>query len=146
MSLETRREASARHYEKHKGRIRPRANALRKARRDSDSSYKERTLEESRRWRAMNRAKYLRSLFKADLKRHYGMTLEQWHFMLRQTAGSCTVSGEQPKELCIDHCHKTGLIRGLLSHRCNKIIGLAEDDPQLLHNLAEYLEDNRALL
>ena len=39
----------------------------------------------------------------------------------------------------VDHCHKTGLIRGLLCARCNKAIGWFGDDPALLEAAALYL-------
>ena len=98
------------------------------------------TNEQCRRWRAANPDKYKRAMFKHDLKRHYGLSFEQFTVMLIAQAGACFLSGEQPKELCIDHCHKTGKVRKLLSHRCNKILAYAQDDPALLRSCADYLE------
>ncbi len=45
--------------------------------------------------------------------------------------------------LCVDHCHETGLVRGLLCRRCNAAIGLAQEDLQILKNLVSYLESRR---
>ena len=95
---------------------------------------------QGKKWRAANPDKYKRSMFKSDLKRHYGLSLEQYDAMLIAQAGSCFISGEQPKELCVDHCHKTGKIRKLLSHKCNKILAYAQDDVNLLRACADYLE------
>jgi hypothetical protein len=41
---------------------------------------------------------------------------------------------------CIDHDHKTGRVRGILCHRCNLLIGMGLDDPDLLRAAASYLE------
>ena len=41
--------------------------------------------------------------------------------------------------LAIDHCHKTGSVRGLLCRRCNLALGLANDDPDILTSAVKYL-------
>jgi hypothetical protein len=41
--------------------------------------------------------------------------------------------------LCIDHCHKTGVFRGLLCSRCNQGIGVFLDNPITLRAAADYL-------
>ena len=43
------------------------------------------------------------------------------------------------KALAVDHCHKTGKIRGLLCMRCNTALGMFKDDPALLLKAIEYL-------
>jgi hypothetical protein len=49
-------------------------------------------------------------------------------------------NGKWANVACIDHCHITGVVRGLLCHLCNRAIGLAGDSPITLRSLAEYLE------
>ena len=44
------------------------------------------------------------------------------------------------KSLAVDHCHKTGKIRGLLCMRCNTALGMFKDDPSLLLRAIEYLK------
>ena len=60
--------------------------------------------------------------------------------------GSCKVCGapeiELGKKLCMDHNHDTGEFRGWLCSRCNKILGLAKDNEDVLFALTEYLLDN----
>ncbi|HEV2225066.1 MAG TPA: endonuclease domain-containing protein [Candidatus Acidoferrales bacterium] len=38
-----------------------------------------------------------------------------------------------------DHCHKNGHFRGWLCRNCNWILGLANDNPEILIKLASYL-------
>lgn len=42
--------------------------------------------------------------------------------------------------ICFDHDHATGKPRGWLCDRCNKVLGLVYDSPELLRSLALYLE------
>ncbi len=42
--------------------------------------------------------------------------------------------------LCLDHCHKTGKIRGILCNNCNSIIGLCKENIETLSKLISYLE------
>jgi hypothetical protein len=57
----------------------------------------------------------------------YGITEEQVLLMYEAQGHSCAMcksgpfllSGRGPKSLVIDHCHKTGRVRGLLCSSCN---------------------------
>lgn len=70
----------------------------------------------------------------------YGITGEQYDELL---ARPCDICGrpENPggKRLHIDHCHETGVVRGILCQPCNMMIGLAYDDPTILRSAAAYL-------
>jgi hypothetical protein len=48
-----------------------------------------------------------------------------------------------PKRLSIDHCHKTGKIRGLLCHRCNVSLGSMNDSVETLQAAIDYLNNNK---
>jgi hypothetical protein len=41
---------------------------------------------------------------------------------------------------CIDHCHTTGKIRGVLCNPCNTALGFAKESPHRLRSLADYIE------
>lgn len=79
----------------------------------------------------------------------YGITKDQWQDMFKSQDGTCAIC-KQPetlfdsklqktRKLSVDHCHKTGRVRGLLCGKCNKGIGLLNEDPTLLSNAIDYL-------
>jgi hypothetical protein len=85
----------------------------------------------------------------ADLKRYYGITLEQYKLMSTNQYHCCAICGEKETSvdakgaetfMPVDHCHKTGKIRALLCSACNKSLGGFKDDPVLLRKAAEYIE------
>ena len=45
----------------------------------------------------------------------------------------------------IDHCHKTGELRGTLCHRCNTALGLFKDSPKRLLAAAAYINHYSSL-
>jgi hypothetical protein len=82
------------------------------------------------------------------LNYYYGITLEFYEELLRNQNGKCICGAEKPAEsyryhnnLFVDHDHGTGDIRGLLCNRCNHILGMVDDNPELLEKLAQYLRN-----
>jgi hypothetical protein len=81
--------------------------------------------------------------------RTYGITQEQHDALFEQQGGKCWICEEpetmpdgrsgKTKALAVDHCHETGLVRGLLCGRCNRGIGLLKDSPDLLGKAIQYL-------
>lgn len=49
---------------------------------------------------------------------------------------------ERIRRLSIDHCHKTGIVRGLLCHSCNTAIGKFKDDTLMMQRAIEYIFNN----
>jgi len=71
----------------------------------------------------------------------YKITPEEHQKMLIEQNNCCKICGEKPKgkrPLAIDHCHKTGKVRGLLCYRCNTSIAIL-DNPNLLAKAESYL-------
>lgn len=62
-----------------------------------------------------------RALRRADL-----VTEAQYAALLEGQSGVCAICGNPPKEggraLHVDHDHRTGEVRGLLCHYCNRFI------------------------
>lgn len=76
--------------------------------------------------------------FKNKQKRT-GITDQEYEKLLKDQDGFCALCGTKQETLCIDHCHETDKIRGLLCHRCNMGIGFFNDDPILLKEAIRYL-------
>ena len=92
-------------------------------------------------WRLANRRR--------SLLHDYGMRLEDYDRHLKNQNGLCAICLRPEttlryglvKELDIDHDHKTGEFRGLLCSRHNRMLGYAQDDPDILRAAADYLEN-----
>lgn len=103
---------------------------------------KERMDEANRRWRDENPERYAMLVHRSKLLRKYGMTLDQYDDMLMRQGGVCLIcKGQSPilKELCVDHDHETGQVRGILCHQCNLWVGQVEkalkQRPQILAHI-----------
>ena len=75
-----------------------------------------------------------------NLKFNYGISTEQFQKMLSEQNGCCKICNRASEKLHVDHCHKTGGVRGLLCVSCNRTLGLFKDSAELLIRAAEYLE------
>ena len=78
------------------------------------------------------------------LRRNYGITLDDYNYMLESQGGKCAICGQLPEniqyeKLHVDHDHATGAVRGLLCDMCNKGIGSLKDDVRLLDSARRYL-------
>ena len=78
------------------------------------------------------------------LKQTYGITYDDYLEMFNEQDGKCLICERHQKDLtlalAVDHCHDTGMIRGLLCGNCNSGIGNLRDDISLLKKAIEYLE------
>ena len=74
-----------------------------------------------------------------EFKNRYGITLDQRNKMASAQNGMCKICLTEPSRLVVDHCHKTGKIRGLLCDNCNKSLGLMKDNVTIILRMAEYL-------
>ena len=81
----------------------------------------------------------------ARLKARYGITLETYNDMLFEQDGVCKIckgKNNSKQSLAVDHCHKTGKIRGLLCSPCNIMLGHSKDNKLTLQEAIMYLMDN----
>ena len=54
-----------------------------------------------------------------NLWTRYRITEKQKAAMIEAQQGRCAICGEDMKRACVDHCHATGAVRGILCHGCN---------------------------
>lgn len=78
------------------------------------------------------------------LKRTYGITDTEYATMLAEQNGACAICHTPEKEatrarLCVDHCHESRRIRGLLCFDCNIAIGNLNHDVGRLNEAIRYL-------
>lgn len=74
------------------------------------------------------------------------MTMPEYEKLLEAQNGCCAVCGATENKngtrLCVDHCHTTGQIRGLLCHDCNTGIGKLGDSKEGLMKAIKYLDNS----
>lgn len=77
------------------------------------------------------------------LRRTYGITLAEYDAIFKQQKARCAICKEPPKtghnRLAVDHCHRSGKVRGLLCWICNRALGKFSDDDDKVVNAAEYV-------
>ena len=76
------------------------------------------------------------------LKRLYGLEPGDYEKVLKFQNGVCFICEKPPKEgknLHVDHCHHTGLTRGLLCWKDNAAVGKFNDNTTRLHRAWLYL-------
>lgn len=75
--------------------------------------------------------------------REYGITESEYTSMLEIQNGCCKICDKHfsklGRTLCVDHCHRTGKIRGLLCDKCNRALGAFEDSVPNLKKAIRYL-------
>jgi hypothetical protein len=75
------------------------------------------------------------------LRRGYGISLVEFTAMAAKQHGRCLICRKIPTSgLSVDHCHKSGKIRGLLCRACNSALGQIADNRQSLMRAVTYLE------
>ena len=72
------------------------------------------------------------------LKRKYNITLDDYNTLMTKYNNSCAICGSTEK-LCVDHCHSSGNVRGILCHHCNTGLGMFKDNDQALAAAIRYL-------
>jgi hypothetical protein len=78
-----------------------------------------------------------------QIKSKFGLTPAEYTAMAERQGGVCGICGgnrsARVKRLVVDHCHRTGTVRGLLCSNCNYALGQFSDSPGLLMAALAYL-------
>ena len=96
-------------------------------------------------WQKANPDKRRIQTLKAKLKSRAGITIDQFNELLKSQNGECAICNIVmiKRRLNVDHCHARGVIRGLLCHNCNLLLGLAHDNIEILKSALRYLEKSK---
>ena len=88
---------------------------------------------------------------KYDIKRIYGISLDDMRELLEKQGGACGICGENLDVMAprhkgggaIDHDHATGKVRGILCVKCNAGLGQFRDNEEFLMSAIQYLKASR---
>lgn len=84
-----------------------------------------------------------------QLRRCYGLTLEEYDAKLEEQDGVCGCCGREfnfdrfMRDRQVDHNHETGEFRGIVCARCNYILGRVDKDVEILELCVAYLRKHR---
>ena len=88
------------------------------------------------------------------LMKKYGISSIDYNQILSIQNGRCAICKRSKEEntishrsgkflpLAVDHCHKTGIVRGLLCDPCNRAIGFMKEDIVALESAINYIKSN----
>lgn len=127
------RERAKAHYHAHREEIRKRAGVYYQA-------HKEAINERMRATRQARKDANDPALRNGKLKRLYGISVAEYDALFAKQGGVCAICRKRSKgRLCVDHCHVTGTVRGLLCSACNIALGSLKDDQASLVAALAYL-------
>jgi len=79
-----------------------------------------------------------------QLQKRYGVDELEYNKQLARQNHSCMICGvhhsTQSKALQVDHDHSTGKLRGILCGKCNRALGLVNDNVETLTRMIKYLQ------
>lgn len=95
--------------------------------------------------RARRRIRLMNAETNRSLRYHYDITVDKYKQVAAMQNDVCLICGEKSVtarigRLVVDHCHGSGVLRGLLCHRCNCGLGYFKDDVGLVARALKYLE------
>ena len=79
------------------------------------------------------------------IEKKYGLSKNDYELLLHSQNGTCAICKSSDSQtslskwLFVDHCHKTGKIRGLLCNKCNSGLGAFDENIDVINNSIEYL-------
>lgn len=101
-------------------------------------------------WATNNPEKSHLSQRERNLRHRFGVDLQWYEEQLKKQNYCCAICGTKENKVvrgaridlsfAVDHCHKTGKIRGLLCNQCNRALGMFNDSVELIHKAINYLK------
>lgn len=115
--------------------------------RESQTLYKKNNSAKVRAWGKAWNLQNPEKIRANHLRRFYGITSAQYNELLKNQNYSCaicpaTTPSTRTKYFHVDHNHETQKIRGLLCDKCNRGLGMFNDDLVLLQKAMEYMKNH----
>lgn len=119
-------------------------NSERRARREGKVEAPQRRLTPTKKCISGVKDRFKRQARFSGLEFNYEFISLEWYTLqLHIQNGKCPICERTPEEvgrrLVVDHCHKTGRVRGLLCHNCNTLIGGFKEDINAMLRAIQYL-------
>lgn len=136
-------EAKRTYYREWRRNNKDKINARHRERMATDPEYRQNLREYHRAWRTRKGKAYVRNV---NLKTAHGITLAEYEALAQKQLNRCAVCGGQcwmrnkRIPLYVDHCHKSGKVRGLLCKECNTALGMLQDDWRIAERATAYLK------
>ncbi len=103
--------------------------------------------------RKSSRDQYENNRRNKDLNEKFGISLDQYNYLLRLQNNKCKIC-KKPESyknhktnklfmLAVDHCHKSGIVRGLLCRKCNTGLGHFEDNWKYFNAASRYVRASK---
>jgi hypothetical protein len=81
----------------------------------------------------------------SQIKSKYGLCKEAYGEALLLQGYTCPICDEPlGDDQVVDHCHKTGVVRGIVHNQCNKVLGYLEARPRVLELVPHYLHSRQS--
>ena len=77
------------------------------------------------------------------MRRKFKLTEDQYNDLMKNN--NCQICNAELTKKCIDHCHSTNKVRGVLCNNCNTSLGLVGDNIQTLETMINYLQTHKTL-
>jgi hypothetical protein len=96
----------------------------------------------SRNWWKENKLR----LWFTGLNKRYGLTKDEIYDLILTQDSRCSICGKMLMRATakLDHCHKTGKVRGFLCSQCNVGLGMFKENKRTLAKAVAYLKQHDA--
>ncbi len=83
------------------------------------------------------------------LQHRYGITEIMYQQLLVDQDYKCAICDKDSRDITYllhtDHCHTTGVVRGLLCAPCNAFLGIVQDNTNKIQKAIDYLNTNKEI-
>lgn len=77
------------------------------------------------------------------IRRKLNISDTEYNQLISESNNCCNICNRVLDKKCIDHCHTTNKVRGVLCNNCNTALGLVGDNIQTLESMIKYLNKHQ---